>query len=77
MFILQGNAKGVVRRDYQQFGISVPLLSSFYFRYEDARPPGFPPPGPPLPVDNHVRQLQVLLGGVSRDLSRTRILTPP
>lgn len=76
MFILQGNAKGVVRRDYQQFGISVPLLSSFYFRYEDARPPGFPPPGPPLPVDNHVRQLQVLLGGVSRDLSPNADLNP-
>jgi hypothetical protein len=76
MFILQGNAKGVIQRDYQQFGISVPLLSSFYFRYENARPPGFPPGAPSVAVDNHVRQLQVLPGGVSRDLSPNADLSP-
>ena len=65
MFTREGFGKGFTVQSYQQFGVSVPLLSSFYFRY-DFTGNVFEPPHP---VDNKIQGLRILPGGISEDLS--------
>jgi hypothetical protein len=57
----EGFAKGLIVTDYPGTGNGIPLLSSFYFRFEKA--------GSSQPVDNHINSILVLPGGLSEDLS--------
>jgi len=57
----EGFAKGIVVTDYTGTKKGIPLLSSFYFRFEKPRSS--------TPVDNHLATILVLPGGVSKDLT--------
>lgn len=57
----EGFAKGIVLTDYAGTKKGIPLLSSFYFRFEK--------PGSSTAVDNHLATILVLPGGKSKDLT--------
>ena len=64
----EGFGKGMVVTNYSNTGNNVPLLSTFYFRFEKA--------GSSTPVDNHINSILVLPGGRSEDLSPGADLSP-
>ncbi len=65
----QGFGKGPITINSRGVGDNnIPLLSSFYFRFER--------PGSSGAVDNHINQIHVLPGGVSEDLSPNADLSP-
>lgn len=64
----EGFGKGIIVSDYPGTENGVPLLSSFYFRFEKA--------GSSESVDNHINSILVLPGGRSEDLSPNADLSP-
>jgi len=65
----QGFGKGPIVRDLPGLGNNnIPLLSSFYFRFQKQRSSGA--------VDNHINQIMVMPGGISQDLSPNADLSP-
>lgn len=64
----EGFGKGFIVRDYPGTETGVPLLSSFYFRFEKENGS--------RPVDNHLHSIRVLPGGRSEDLSPNADLNP-
>lgn len=64
----EGFAKGIVIKGYPGTGEGIPLLSSFYFRFQK--------PGSSQRVDNHINSILVLPGGLSKDLTPTADLSP-
>lgn len=65
----QGFGKGVIVRNVSGIGNNnIPLLSSFYFRFQK--------PGSTDAVDNHINSIIVLPGGTSQDLSPNADLSP-
>lgn len=64
----EGFAKGFATVDYPGVDDGIPLLSSFYFRFEK--------PGSSTPIDNHINSIRVLPAGNSVDLSPNADLGP-
>lgn len=64
----QGFAKGFASVNYPGVDSGIPLLSSFYFRFEKN--------GSSSPIDNHINSIRVLPAGNSIDLSPNADLGP-
>ena len=64
----EGFAKGFTSINYPGVDSGIPLLSSFYFRFEKN--------GSSSPVDNHINSIRVLPAGNSIDLSPNADLGP-
>lgn len=75
MITSEGLGKGIITKAYAGAGNGVPLLSSFYFKF-DAEKVVFPPNTNLNPADNHLNEIRVLPGGVSQDLSPNADLSP-
>ena len=65
---VEGFTKGVATVDYPGVDDGIPLLSSFYFRYQK--------PGASQRIDNHINEIRVLPAGESKDLSPNADLGP-
>jgi hypothetical protein len=65
---LEGFAKGSTEESYPGVDAGVPLLSSFYFRFEKPNDPG--------DVDNHINALAVYPAGAAQDLTPNAGLPP-
>jgi len=64
----EGFAKGFTAVNYPGVGDGIPLLNSFYFRFEKS--------GSSSPIDNHINSIRVLPAGESKDLSPNADLGP-
>ncbi len=79
MITSEGHGKGFITTNYAGAGNGVPLLSSFYFKFdaEKVTLPTFPPTViNPNPTDNHLNEIRVLPGGVSEDLASNPDVNP-
>lgn len=64
----EGFARGFATVNYPGVDNGIPLLSSFYFRFERS--------GSSTPIDNHINSVRVLPAGQSVDLSPNADLSP-